>query len=66
MDYFPDEERKSARMPLLLALNAFLSTEEGDTFTVSEYRRWLTAAGFAEVRVLADEGRAPAILAVKA
>ena len=65
MDYFPDEERKSALMPLLLALNALLGTEEGDTFAVSEYRRWLSAAGFPEVRVLLDEDRATAILAVK-
>lgn len=64
-DYFPDEERKSARMPLLLALNALLGTEEGDTFTVAEYRRWLSAAGFAEIRLLPDAERAPAILAVK-
>ncbi|HEX9444618.1 MAG TPA: class I SAM-dependent methyltransferase [Candidatus Binatia bacterium] len=65
LDYFPDEERKSALMPLLLALNALLGTAEGDTFTVSEYRRWLSAAGFREIRVLGDAERAPAILAVK-
>jgi ubiquinone/menaquinone biosynthesis C-methylase UbiE len=65
MDYFPDEERRAARMPLLLALNALLGTEEGDTFTLSEYRQWLSASGFAQVRVLRADDRTPVVTAVK-
>ncbi len=65
MDYIADEERKSARMPLLIALNALLGTEEGDTFTLSEYRQWLSASGFSQVRVLLTDDRIPVIMAVK-
>ena len=65
MDYVPDEERKSAQMPLLLALNALLGTEEGDTFTFSEYERWLSASGFGEVRTLLVDAGSPVIMGVK-
>lgn len=65
MDYVPDEERKSAQMPLLLALNALLGTEEGNTFTFSEYEQWLSASGFGEVRTLLVDGGSPVIMGVK-
>ena len=65
MDYIPDEGRKSAQMPLLLALNALLGTEEGDTFTFSEYRQWLLAAGFSAARTLRVDDHSPVIMAIK-
>jgi ubiquinone/menaquinone biosynthesis C-methylase UbiE len=65
MDYFPDEERKSAVMPLLMALNALLGSDDGDTFTLSEYRRWLSSAGFTQVQLLKTEDRASVLTAVK-
>lgn len=65
MDYIPDEERKVEIMPLLLALNALLATEEGDTFTFSEYREWLLQAGFAEVRMIAVDSHCPVIIGLK-
>jgi len=65
MDYVPDEERKSAQMPLLLALNALLGTEEGDTFTFSEYEQWLSASGFGEVRTLLVDAGSSVIMGVK-
>jgi SAM-dependent methyltransferase len=66
IDYIVDEERRSGLMPLLLALNALLGTEEGDTFTFSEYRQWLSNAGFTEVRAMPLEGQSPIIAALKA
>ncbi len=65
MDYIPDEGRKSAQMPLLLALNALLGTEEGDTFTFSEYQQWVLASGFSEARTLRVDDRSPVIMAIK-
>jgi ubiquinone/menaquinone biosynthesis C-methylase UbiE len=66
MDYIADEQRSSELMPLLLALNALLGSEEGDTFTFSEYRQWLLSAGFGEIRAVDVGARSPVILALKA
>jgi len=66
MDYVADEERKTELMPLLLALNALLGTAEGDTFTFSEYRRWLYGAGFTGIRALDVGAASPVIAALKA
>jgi ubiquinone/menaquinone biosynthesis C-methylase UbiE len=66
MDYIADEQRTSELMPLLLALNALLGSEEGDTFTFSEYRHWLSSAGFGEIRAVDVGAPSPVILALKA
>lgn len=65
MDHIPDDERKSAVLPLLLTLNALLGTEEGDTFTLSEYSRWLLEAGFSEARTIRVNGHSPILLGLK-
>jgi ubiquinone/menaquinone biosynthesis C-methylase UbiE len=65
MDYIPDEEKKSELLPLLVAVNALLGTEEGDTFTFSEYRQWLLSAGFSEVRCVKVKHHAPIIIGLK-
>ncbi len=65
MDYVPDEERKSATLPLLLALNALLGTREGDTFTFSEYRQWLMSAGFSAVQTIEISGHSPVMVGLK-
>ncbi len=65
MDYIADEERKADFMPLLFALNAVIGTVEGDTFTFSEYRRWLTEAGFESVQAVPVGGHSPIILGLK-
>lgn len=38
-EMLPDEERQEATMPLLFAVNMLVNTDEGDTFTFSEYRQ---------------------------
>jgi ubiquinone/menaquinone biosynthesis C-methylase UbiE len=65
MDYVADEERRSELMPLLVALNALLGTEEGDTFTFSQYKKWLRAFGFRDVNTVQIEGRSPVIVGLK-
>ncbi len=65
MDYLPDEERKSDLMPLLLAVNALLGTDEGDTFTFSQYERWLLDVGFRETQTVRVNGRSPVISGLK-
>jgi SAM-dependent methyltransferase len=66
MDYISDEERKSEILPLLLALNTLLGTEEGDTFTFSEYERWLLDAGFKAVRTVRVGRHSPILVALRA
>lgn len=65
IDTIPDEERNGPAHPIFFALNMLLNTEEGDTFTLSEYKQWLTEAGFGEVET-ADVGmRSPFIIGIK-
>lgn len=66
MDYLPDEERKSELLPLLLALNTLLGTDEGDAFTFSQYEQWLGAAGFKAVRTIRVESHSPILVALRA
>lgn len=69
LDFFPNDERSGPPPAVLFALNMLVNTEHGDTFTVAEYRAWLTAAGFASVETV-DIGEAgvmpaPAVIATK-
>ena len=52
IDFVPDDDRAGPPPPVLFALNMLVHTAEGDTFTLSEYTRWLTEAGFAEVKAI--------------
>ncbi|MGH9469803.1 MAG: methyltransferase [Terriglobia bacterium] len=47
IDTIPDDERSGPVFPLIFALNMLLNTEEGDVYTLAEYRQWLSEAGFA-------------------
>ena len=62
-DLIADDERQEAGYPLLFAVNMLVNTEEGDTFTLAEYREWLLAAGFQQVRTLQAPSSSPLILA---
>jgi ubiquinone/menaquinone biosynthesis C-methylase UbiE len=44
-----DEDRRGPLPGLLFALNMAIYTGEGDVYTVSQLRTWLTAAGFAHI-----------------
>jgi len=45
-DFLMAEDRDGPLMPALFALNMLVGTPEGDTFTESEVRAWMTEAGF--------------------
>jgi ubiquinone/menaquinone biosynthesis C-methylase UbiE len=61
----PDEARREATFPLIFAVNMLVNTEEGDTFTFGEYRKWLEESGFRDVRTLEAPSPSPLILATK-
>lgn len=51
-EYVPNDARTGPAMPLLFGLNMLLQTEEGNVFTLRDYRTWLKAAGFGKVAVV--------------
>jgi len=51
---------------MLFSLNMLVNTTDGDTFTFAEYRDWLEAAGFTDVRQLEAPAPSPLILATRA
>jgi hypothetical protein len=50
---------------LLFSVHMLVNTEDGDTFTLAEYRTWLEKAGFTNVRTLEAPAPSPLILAGK-
>jgi ubiquinone/menaquinone biosynthesis C-methylase UbiE len=64
-EIIPDEERREAHLPLLFAASMLAVTPEGDTFTLSEYRDWLQAAGFTQVTTVDAPSPSPLIIARK-
>jgi ubiquinone/menaquinone biosynthesis C-methylase UbiE len=65
IDMIPNEERTGPLFALLFALNMLVNTDAGGTYTLSEYRTWLTAAGFARIETLDIQSHSPAIVATK-
>ena len=41
----PNDGRTGPAFPIFFALNMLLNTAKGDTYTLAEYRSWLTEAG---------------------
>jgi len=64
-DMIPDDERKTAVFPLLFAVNMLVNTTEGNTFTMAEYNKWLTEAGFKDMSTIEAPGPSPLIIAQK-
>lgn len=48
-DFLIDEDRSGPPMAAMFALNMLVGTVAGDTFTESEVRSWMEAAGFQEI-----------------
>jgi SAM-dependent methyltransferase len=65
-EFIPDDERKSAFMPLIFAVLMLAITQEGDTFTLCEYHEWLKTAGFHDIHTIQAPAPSPLILARKA
>jgi SAM-dependent methyltransferase len=64
-EYVPNDARTGPAMPLLFGLNMLLQTEEGDVFTLREYRTWLKASGFRKVTTIPVPPPSTVILATK-
>jgi len=67
IDMIPNEERTGPPFPLIFALNMLVHTDEGGTYTLSEYKTWLGEAGFssAEMVEFGDRNGVAAIVARK-
>lgn len=50
VDMLPNEDRSGTLFTLVQALSMLVATPDGDTFTFTEYERWLREAGFVDVR----------------
>jgi ubiquinone/menaquinone biosynthesis C-methylase UbiE len=61
----PNDTRTGPEFPLLFGLNMILHTEEGDVFTMAQYKEWLKKAGFTGTRTLDVQGPSPLILATR-
>ncbi|HVA78869.1 MAG TPA: class I SAM-dependent methyltransferase [Candidatus Binataceae bacterium] len=57
-DMVPDEARETERFALAFALTMLIWTRDGDTYTLSEYRKMLEPAGFREVKLAKVSGPA--------
>jgi ubiquinone/menaquinone biosynthesis C-methylase UbiE len=64
-EYIQNDARTGPAMPLLFGLNMLLQTEEGNVFTLREYRTWLKAAGFRKVTTIPVPPPSTLILATK-
>jgi hypothetical protein len=64
-EVFPDKSRQEAASPVIFAINMLANTEEGDTFTLKEYREWLEQAGFTSFMTLEAPSPSPLIAARK-
>ena len=65
IDIIPDEQRTGPQSSLLVALAMLLDTEEGDLFTLSDYKGWLTEAGYEGVETAGIGSHSPIIIAGK-
>jgi 3-hydroxy-5-methyl-1-naphthoate 3-O-methyltransferase len=61
-----NEERTGSPTGLIFGVNMLVNTDEGDTFSFGEIRRWLEEAGFKDARTVECPGPSPLILATKA
>jgi hypothetical protein len=60
-----NEDRTGPPFPVMFALNMLLHSE-GDTYTFSEYRRWLEGEGFGRVEAFdTHRSHSPVIIASK-
>jgi ubiquinone/menaquinone biosynthesis C-methylase UbiE len=63
VDLIPDDDRAGPPYPLIFALNMLVHTEAGDTYTLAEYIRWLTEAGFPHVETSDIGSHSPVVIA---
>ncbi len=64
-EIIPNDMRTGPTVPLLFGLNMLLHTEQGDVFTMREYRTWLKDTGFRKITSVQVPAPSPLILATK-
>ncbi|HEY7156794.1 MAG TPA: methyltransferase [Gemmataceae bacterium] len=64
-EFLVNEERTGPPTGLIFGVNMLVNTDEGDTFSFGEIRRWLEEAGFRGARTIECPGPSPLILATK-
>ncbi len=66
IDMIPNDERTGPAFPIFFAINMLVNTTSGDTYTLAEYKQWLTAAGFRRIRRVEIGSHSPVIMATRA
>lgn len=61
-EMIPNDKRTGPLLPLMFGVNMLVNTEEGDVFTLAEYREWMKAAGLSAVRQLDFGASGPGII----
>ena len=64
-EWLVNDERTKPLPSLMFSVQMLVNTQKGDTFSFSEIKNWLEAAGFKKVRKLNAPGPSPLILATK-
>lgn len=65
IDMIPNDERTAPPFPLFFALNMYINTSIGDTYTLAEYTEWLNEAGFTKIETADIASHSPLIIGVK-
>jgi ubiquinone/menaquinone biosynthesis C-methylase UbiE len=55
-DFILEPEKTAPRAAALFAVHMLLNTRGGSTYSGEEYRSWLAAAGFQQIRLLNESG----------
>jgi len=64
-EWLVNDERTEPLNGLMFAVNMLVNTENGDTFSFNQIKRWLAEAGFKNARTLEAPGPSPLVLATK-
>lgn len=64
-EFLVQDDRKGPPQGLIFGVNMLVNTDDGDTFSFEEIRRWLEEAGFRDARTVECPGPSPLILATK-
>jgi ubiquinone/menaquinone biosynthesis C-methylase UbiE len=64
-EMIPNDTRTGPVFPLLFGLMMVIATEEGDVFTMAQYKPWLKQAGFKNLKLVKVEAPSPLIVATR-
>ena len=64
-EMIPNDSRTGPAFPLLFGLMMVVATDEGDVFTMAQYKQWLKQAGFKGLKLVKVEAPSPLIVATR-